>query len=100
MPFYEYYNTDTDERWEAMRSYTAHLSFLEENPHIKQIICAPAIVSGVSGARKVDSGFNDVLQRIASNNPHSPLAQEYGNKGIKESKTREVVNKHREIQSK
>lgn len=97
MPLYSVYNTETNEpeedfwgSWDSLQTY------LEENPHLKQTLTTPAFISGVSGiTHKNDSGFNDVLSRIADANPHSPLAQTHGNKGIKESKTREAVNKAR-----
>ena len=58
---------------------------------------APAIVSGVAGiTHKNDSGFNDMLGRIARANPHSPLGQTHGDKGVKATKVREAVNRNRE----
>jgi hypothetical protein len=97
MPLYSVYNTETGEpeddfwgSWNALQTY------LEERPHLKQAITAPAFISGIAGiTHKNDGGFNDMLSRISNANPHSPLAQTHGNKGIKESKTREAVNKAR-----
>jgi hypothetical protein len=38
--------------------------FLKENPHVKQSLACPAIGDSVRlGIRKVDSAFNDVLQK-------------------------------------
>jgi hypothetical protein len=37
------------------------------------------------------------MSRIATANPASPLAEKYGDKGIKASKTREVVKKAKAI---
>ena len=65
-----------------------------QNPNIKQEVSAPAFISGLSGVtHKTDSGFNDMLNRIAVANPNSPLAQTHGDKGVKASKVREAVNK-------
>jgi hypothetical protein len=97
MPLYSVYNTETGEpeedfwgTWNALQIY------LEENPQLKQTITAPAFIAGIAGiTHKNDGGFNDMLSRISNANPHSPLAQTHGNKGIKESKTREAVNKAR-----
>ena len=36
-----------------------------------------------------------MMTRIASANPHSPLAQTYGDKSVKASKTREAVKKEK-----
>lgn len=69
---------------------------LVKDPNIVQVIYAPAFVSGIAGVtHKNDSGFNDMLSRISAANPHSPLAQNHGSKGIKESKTRDVVDKYK-----
>lgn len=56
----------------------------------------PALHSGRGlGRMRTDSGFNDVMSRIADANPHSIMAQTHGNKGIQASKVREAVNKER-----
>lgn len=80
-------------------SYSQRQDYLETNPDIEPVITAPALVSGISGiTHKNDSGFNDMMSRIAAANPTSPLADKYGDKGIKASKTREAVNKARSKQ--
>lgn len=102
MPLYSFYNEETDEVTEEIMSISSMETYLKEHPHIKQIIHAPAIVSGVMGRSqtKIDSGFKDVLSRIGNANPHSPLGQEYGDKGIRATKTREVVKRQKERQAK
>lgn len=96
MPMYEYHNPETGETWDELWSYDTHKKFLEDNPHIQQNYYAPAMISGVAGVtHKNDAGFGDMLSRIADANPHSPLAQTHGAKGVKETKTREAVNKAR-----
>lgn len=96
MPIYEYHNPETGETWDELWSYESHKQFLADNPEIQQNFYAPAMISGVAGVtHKNDSGFNDMLSRIATANPHSPMAQTHGNKGIKESKTREAVNREK-----
>jgi hypothetical protein len=98
MPTYTFRDKTTGEEWDEFLSFAARETLLED-PNIQQVPCAPAIISGVRGiTHKNDSGFNDMLSRVADANPHSPLAQTYGKKGIKETKTREVVNKAREKQ--
>ena len=62
----------------------------------EQIIEAPAIISGVAGiTHKNDSGFGDMMSRIAAANPTSPLADTYGDKSVKASKTRAAVKKQK-----
>lgn len=100
MPLYDITDTRTNVVHEVFVSYDGLLEYLENNPHFKKVVTAPNIVSGVAGiTHKTDSGFNDVMSRIAQANPHSPLADTHGNKGIKESKTRDVVKKHRALQT-
>lgn len=94
MPLYEFRNKETGETWEQFLSFSGREELLKD-PNIEQVISAPALISGIAGVtHKNDSGFTDMMSRIANANPHSPLAQQYGDKGIKASKTREVVNKH------
>lgn len=100
MPIYTYHNTETDEVWDELWSYESHRAYLRENPEINQIFHAPAVISGVSGiTHKNDSGFGDMMSRIAAANPTSPLAEKYGDKGTKAAKTREAVNKEKARQA-
>ncbi len=101
MPIYEYHNTETGEIWEELWSISSHEQFLKDNSDIEQIIHAPNFVSGISGVtHKNDSGFNDMMSRIAAGNPSSPLAEQYGSKGIKESKTRAALQRQKQRQLK
>lgn len=94
MPIYTYHNVETKELWDELWSYDTHKQFLLDNPSIQQIFHAPNVISGIAGVtHKNDSGFNDMMSRIASANPNSPLADKYGDRGIKASKTREAVKK-------
>ena len=94
MPLYEFIDTETGEKWEDVMSYDLYKAYLAENPKVNPVYSISII--GNSGDRiKTDSGFNDVLGRIAQANPHSPLAQTHGDKSIKAAKTREVIKKHK-----
>lgn len=100
MPIYTFHDTETDETWEDFMSISSMESYLEENSHIKQIIHAPAVISGIAGVtHKNDSGFNDMMSRIAAANPTSPLADQYGDKSTKASKTREAVKRQKARQA-
>ena len=93
MPTYLFRDKETDEVFESFMSYTERNELLEAHPELEPVMTAPALISGVAGiTHKNDQGFNDMMSRIADANPHSPLAQTRGRKGIKESKTREIVN--------
>jgi len=96
MPLYTFRDKDTGEVWEDLFSISGKESYLEENPNIEQVIEAPAIISGIAGiTHKNDSGFGDMMSRIAAANPTSPLADTYGDKSVKASKTREAVKKQK-----
>jgi hypothetical protein len=96
MPLYEFRIKESGETFEEYFTYDEKKAFLEDNPEFEEIIGAPNIISGISGiTHKTDSGFNDLLNRIGNANPHSPLGQQHGDKGIKATKVREAVNKAR-----
>jgi hypothetical protein len=100
MPVYEFRDKTTGEQWEELLSFSAREELLKD-PNIEQVITAPAIISGIAGVtHKNDSGFGDMMSRIAAANPTSPLAEKYGDKGIKASKTREAVNRQKTRQLK
>lgn len=101
MPLYVFRNKESGEEIEEIMSISSKTEYLLNNPDLEQVITVPNFVSGVSGiSHKTDSGFNDMLGRIADANPHSELAQTHGRKGVKETKTREAVNKQKERQFK
>lgn len=93
MPTYTFHNKVTGETWDEFLSLSAREERLKD-PNIQQVPTAPAFISGLAGVtHKNDSGFNDMMSRIAAANPTSPMAEKYGDKGIKASKTREAVKK-------
>ncbi len=93
MPTYTFRDKTTGEEWGEFLSFSGREERLTDT-NIEQVPCAPAFVSGISGVtHKNDSGFNDMMSRIAVANPNSPLAETYGDKGVKASKTREAVKK-------
>lgn len=95
MPLYTFRDKTTGEEWDELLSFSGREELLKD-PNIEQVITAPAIISGISGVtHKTDSGFKDMMSRIAEANPHSPMAQTHGSKGIRETKTRAAVNKAR-----
>tara|TARA_B100001939_G_scaffold167224_1_gene144212 strand:+ start:681 stop:974 length:294 start_codon:yes stop_codon:yes gene_type:complete len=95
MPLYEFYNEEIDEQYELMMTYDNKVKYLKKNPHIKEIIGAPKIVGGVGDRVKTDDGFKEVLSKIGENHKGSHLHK----KSVKEIKTKEIVKKHMDIQS-
>ena len=96
MPIYTFYNKRTKKEFDEMMSISEMEAYLSKNKHISQVLKGLNIVSGVSGTSfKSDSGWKENLSRIAEAHPQSALAQRYGKKTIKQSKTEQVLAKHR-----
>lgn len=75
MPTYNFRNKDTGEEFEKFMSISAREEFLKQNPSIETMISgAPMVADPVRvGARKRDSGFKEVLQKIHERTPGSDL---------------------------
>lgn len=99
MPIYQFRNKITGEEWEEFLSFSGREEKLKD-PEIEQVVTAPAIISGIAGVtHKNDSGFGDMMSRIAAANPTSPLAEKYGDKSVKATKTRQAITRQKERQS-
>jgi|TARA_B100001094_G_scaffold327984_1_gene387418 hypothetical protein len=99
MPTYEFLNKETGDIKEYIMSYKDLDKFKENNPHLLQQITAPNFVGGTGDRVKPDSGFQEVMSKIASNNIDTPLGERYHRKSAKEVKTRDTIQKHIDIQS-
>ena len=66
MPRYTFLNTETEEQYDLYLSMSERETYLQENPHVKQLILgAPAIGDSVRlGLRKPDDSFRDVLKNV------------------------------------
>jgi hypothetical protein len=98
MPLYDFIDLDTGEVFEEMFKFAERDAFLKDNPQIKQImIKPPMIVSGVGGVKN-DDGFNDLMKKIASENPDTPFGQSISGTGrsAKAVKTSAAVKKWKE----
>ena len=96
MPTYRFENTKTAEEWEEMMTFSEMEQFKKQ----KHITLMPPtqmnIVSSVGQIdSKTDSGWKDHLNRIAEKHPESNLGKRYRRQGVKESRTRAVLDKHR-----
>lgn len=104
MPLYEFEDTDTGERFEIMLKISEREDFLKANPNVKSVMSAPMIVGGVDGLRKVDDGFNEVLQKIGEQNPQTPFGREVNksttakqgavNRAVDKWKSSQIYKKH------
>tara|TARA_B100000900_G_scaffold12155_1_gene9835 strand:+ start:285 stop:518 length:234 start_codon:yes stop_codon:yes gene_type:complete len=71
--------------------------FLKENPHIQQTPSMFGIAGGTGDRIKNDDGWKENMSRIAEAHPRSNLAERYGKKSVKQSKTEQVLKKHKVI---
>ena len=96
MPIYSFENIKTGKEYTEQMSMSELDSYLKKNKNVRQVFTTLNIVGGVAGlTHKPDSGFKDVVQKIAEKHPSSPLAQKYKKKSIKEIRTKQVIDKHR-----
>ena len=101
MPLYTFYNKRTKKEYTELMSISEMEEYLAKNKHISQVIVPINIVAGVSGlSYRQDGGWKDNLSRIAEAHPKSALADRYGKKTIKQSKTEQVLKKHRKRRGK
>ena len=101
MPTYTFINTKNNKEHTEMMSIAEMEEYLSKNKHISQVIVPINIVAGVSGlSYRQDGGWKDNLSRIAEAHPKSALADRYGKKTIKQSKTEAVLTKHRKRRGK
>jgi hypothetical protein len=94
MPTYRFLNKETNEEFEDFISISRKEELLRLNPHIEQVIEAPAIVTTVTTTNKVPEGFKEVLSKVAEAHPESHMAERHRRKSIKEIRTKEIVDKH------
>jgi hypothetical protein len=73
IPSYTFLNRDTNEQWTETMSMSAREQFLNDNPHVEQlIVSAPSYVADstrVGVNAKPNNHFRDRLKQIAKNNP-------------------------------
>lgn len=74
MPTYVFRNKETGEQFEKLMKISELDTFRAENPQLETIIQSPMICDPVRvGARKMDSGFKEVLQKVHEKTPGSEL---------------------------
>jgi len=96
MPTYNFLNTETGEEFESFMKISEREDYLKNNLHIKPLLTAPAIISGVGGSSSDSKlgGFKEVLQKVGEKYPTSALGEKHHRKSIKEAKTARVVKSH------
>tara|TARA_Y100001937_G_scaffold120150_1_gene176952 strand:- start:10487 stop:10792 length:306 start_codon:yes stop_codon:yes gene_type:complete len=95
MPSYTFRDNKTGKEWDDFMSISEMEEFIKKK-HITLVPQAINIVGSVGQIdSKTDSGWKDMLGRIADKHPESPLGSRYRRAGVKESKTKAVLQKHR-----
>ena len=96
MPTYRFYNSKTKTEFEEYMTISDMEKFTKKR-HIE--LLPPTQMNIVSSVgqidSKTDSGWKDHLNRIAEKHPESELGQRYRRQGVKESKTKSILNKYK-----
>lgn len=96
MPLYTFIDKDTNELIELTLRIADYDSFLTSNPNLERYIDSfPGLVSG-RGSIKTDSGFKEVLSKVAEAHPNSELADRTLSRSSTQVKVDNVVNKYRQ----
>ena len=68
MPTYRFLNNETGEEFEDFMSISALDIYLQENPHLTQLINGAPLISSGRGMGKPEQGFRDLLKEIKKKN--------------------------------
>ena len=95
MPIYSFKDKDSNELIELTLRIADYDSFLASNPNLERYIdSVPGIVSG-TGSIRTDSGFKEVLSKVAEAHPNSELADRTTSRSSTQVKVDNIVNKYR-----
>lgn len=62
MPTYRFINNETGEEFEDFMSISALDVYLNENPHLTQLVNGAPLIASGRGMGKPDQGFRDLLK--------------------------------------
>ena len=96
MPTYTFQNTETEDIFDKFMSISDRDLFIEDNPHIKQIIGPVNIVSGARVSTGKLGGFKEVLQKVGEGHPGSYVDKTHNRRTAKQVKTDAVYKKHKD----
>jgi len=98
MPTYRFYNKNTKTEFEEYMSI-AEMEKFKKKKHIDLLPPTQMNIVSTTGTidGKTDDGWKEQLSRIAEKHPDSNLGKRYRRRGIKEAKTKDVLEKHRKI---
>tara|TARA_R100001377_G_scaffold85050_2_gene70109 strand:- start:519 stop:851 length:333 start_codon:yes stop_codon:yes gene_type:complete len=80
MPTYTFFNNESGIEYDETMLMAEYDKYMEDNPSIERVFQPIALAHDhmMGVGPKTDSGFNDILGRIADNNPISPMADKFG----------------------
>lgn len=64
MPTYRFLNNETGEEYENFMSISELDAYLQENPHITQLVNGAPMIHSGRGMQKPDAAFRDLLKNI------------------------------------
>lgn len=94
---YSFKDTNTNEIVEITMRVSEYDNFIISNPHMERYFepgVVPNIVSGVGGIKN-DSGWKEVLSKVAESHPNSELGKKTINRSSKQVKIDNIVNKYK-----
>ena len=97
MATYTFRNKETNEIFDHSMRMSEYESYIENNPNVERYYDRSDtmnIVSGVGGI-KTDSGFKEVLSKVAEAHPNSELASRTLSRSVRESQIDRIVDKYR-----
>lgn len=68
MPTYNFINTINNEEFEDFMSISALETFLQENPHIVQLVGGAPMIHSGRGLQKPDNAFREILREVKKKN--------------------------------
>lgn len=68
MPTYRFLNNETGEEYENFMSISELDAYLQENPHITQLVNGAPMIHSGRGMGKPDQGFRDLLKHMKKGN--------------------------------
>lgn len=94
---YTFKNIDTQEVFEVSLRVSEYDNFLQDNPRVIRYHEPGStlnIVGGVGGIKN-DSGWKEVLSKVAEGHPNSELGKKTLSRSAKQVKVDNVVNKYK-----
>ena len=94
MPTYTLEDKETGQQEEVFMTWDELQEYKKLNPHLKQVLQAPNIVSGARVGTGKLGGFKEVLQKVGEGHPGSAVDKQYNRRTAKQVATDKVAKKH------